>query len=392
MEWKPAVIKDDGTITIPDRWLLLHYYEALNILFRMENALRVFVYVVLKNKFNEKWADTALQSADDEQSTIAAVAAKRVAQAKGFGYLGYEISSPLMYLNSGELTRIITSDSYWEIFKPFFRGRREIIRTKLEEIGTVRNALAHFRPLKYDDVELIKQNVKHAFIGIEQCLMEMTQTSRPVPTNTEGEWYKNLITLGTELCTVRLFQDKSETWLRIEIDYACALLKSSGPSRWRTFTITNLISPAIIKHYPKLASQCTFVTEYIPYVPMSEQGNPQFRKQVSLVFTKAAILNQHLDIGRALKEMILKVESETELVQKDNLARGNLIDSARTSSFLEKDSKWWRTNTDNMKIEFGENDPAEYWGELGRETDDFIAGAPKYPWMPSDISKEESPF
>jgi hypothetical protein len=74
----------------------------------MENGLRVFVYVVLKNKFKDKWSETALQTADDEPSTIAATAAKRLAQAKGFGYLGYEISSPLMYLNSGELTRIIT--------------------------------------------------------------------------------------------------------------------------------------------------------------------------------------------------------------------------------------------------------------------------------------------
>jgi hypothetical protein len=112
MDWKSATTKDDGTIVVPDRWLHLHYYEALNILFRMENSLRVFVYVVLKNRFKQKWPETALQTADDEQSTIAATAAKRVAQAKGFGYLGYEISSPLMYLNSGELTRIITSERF----------------------------------------------------------------------------------------------------------------------------------------------------------------------------------------------------------------------------------------------------------------------------------------
>ena len=121
MDWKSATTKDDGTISVPERWLHLHYYEALNILFRMENALRVFVYVVLKNKFKENWAQTTLQTVDEEKSTIAATAAKRIAQAKGYGYLGYEISSPLMYLNSGELTRIITSEPYWELFKPFFR-------------------------------------------------------------------------------------------------------------------------------------------------------------------------------------------------------------------------------------------------------------------------------
>jgi hypothetical protein len=210
MDWKSVKVKDGGAIEIPERWLHLHYYEALNILFRMENALRVFVYVVLKNRYRDKWTETALQTIDEEQSTIAAVAAKRIAQARGYGYLGYDVSSPLMYLNSGELTRIITSDSYWDLFKPHFRGKREIIKTKLDEIGTVRNSLAHFRPVKLDDIELIKQNVNHVFVGIEQYLAEMTLANRVVPTNTAAKWYKDLSTVGSTTCKVQLFQDRSD--------------------------------------------------------------------------------------------------------------------------------------------------------------------------------------
>ncbi|HWW99085.1 MAG TPA: hypothetical protein VNY74_15370 [Edaphobacter sp.] len=86
MDWKSAKIREDGSVVVPERWLHLHYYEALNILFRMENALRVFVYVVLKNKLREKWTETTLQTIDDEQSSIAVIAAKRIAQAKGHGY------------------------------------------------------------------------------------------------------------------------------------------------------------------------------------------------------------------------------------------------------------------------------------------------------------------
>jgi len=96
MDWKSATTKDDGTVSIPEQWLLLHYYETLNILFRMENALRVFVYVVLKNNFKEKWSETTMQTLEEAHSTIASTARKRVAQARGFGYLGYEITSPLM--------------------------------------------------------------------------------------------------------------------------------------------------------------------------------------------------------------------------------------------------------------------------------------------------------
>jgi hypothetical protein len=53
MEWKSIETDDTRGLNIPGEWLLPHYYEALNALFRIENALRVFVYVVLKNQFKD---------------------------------------------------------------------------------------------------------------------------------------------------------------------------------------------------------------------------------------------------------------------------------------------------------------------------------------------------
>ncbi len=396
MDWKSATVKEDGTVIIPERWLHLHYYEALNILFRMENALRVFVYIVLKGRFKDKWIDTPLQTAEDEQSTISAIAAKRLTQAKGFGYLGYSINSPLMYLNSGELTRVITSDKHWELFRPFFRGKRDIIRTKLDEIGVIRNALAHFRPLKYDDIELIKQNVKHVFAGIEQCLSEMTETRRVVPTNTEGDWYKNLTTLGSSLCTVRLYQDGAEKWLRVELNYACAVLRNAAPGDYRAFTVSNLDSPAIIARLPLLSRHCTFLAEDIPYVDVTHDNCPNFVKKVSLVFARNAILENYQEICDQLRDLLLTIDTETELLRKDNLARGALIDSAHIMSvrrrIVDDEDSWWSVDTNRLRSELGENSPSEYWGNLGLQTGDFIAGSTKYPWMPSDISKEEFPF
>jgi hypothetical protein len=394
MDWKSATTKDNGAVKIPERWLLLHYYEALNILFRMENSLRVFVYVVLKNKYKEKWAETALETIEEEQSTIAATASKRMMQAKGFGYLGYEISSPLLYLNSGELARLITSDAYWEIFKPFFRGKREIIKTKLDEISTVRNALAHFRPLKYDDIELIKQNVKHAFIGIEQCLSEMTQTHRVVPTNTEHEWYKTLSALGSEICPVKLYQNGTEKWVRVELEYASAILTESKGGTYRWFNVTRILSSAIINSFPKLAEWCTFMSESVSHAAIDEDNKPGFKKKVSLVFSKPALVAGHDKIAEQLTRLLKKIETETDLIEKDNLARGGLIDAVAIWASKKEagDQTWWSASTDSLKCELGEIDPPEYWGEIGLYIDDFIAGSTKYPWMPSDISKPEDPW
>ena len=228
----------------------------------------------------------------------------------------------------------------------------------------MRNALAHFRPLKYDDVELIKQNVKHAFVGIEQCLAEMTQTYRVVPTNTEEQWYRSLITLGSNCCTVKLFQDKSERWIRIEIDYACASINSGGSVRFRSFNITTLLSPKIIKAFPAIARHCTFMSEKVPYVGVTQDNVPNFRKEVSLVFGSTTIVEHNNEINDRMKDLLLKVQTETELVQKDDLARGDLIDLVNVSASLRKDSQWWSTNTEKLKCKLGESDPPEYWGEI----------------------------
>ena len=57
MDWTKAQAKEaqEGWI-IPGTWLHLHCYEVLNILFQIENGLRVFVYLVLKDEQKEKWA------------------------------------------------------------------------------------------------------------------------------------------------------------------------------------------------------------------------------------------------------------------------------------------------------------------------------------------------
>ncbi|QDP73067.1 hypothetical protein FOG18_11075 [Legionella israelensis] len=401
MEWKNAKKKGEDVIAIPERWLHLHYYEALNILFRAENALRVFVYVILKNQTHDKWTETMLQVTEEKQLTIAAASTARKKQAEGYGYLGYSINSPLMYLNSGELTRLIVSDSQWTAFKKHFKGTKEIIKTKFDEIGTVRNTLAHFRPIKIDDIELIKQNIKHAFLGIEECLKEVTTILNIVPTNTEADWYQSLSNLSNEYCNVQMYQSSREEWVRIEITYSCAILnKEQYWQGYYSYKVLNLISPAIVKldEYSYLAKLCTYVMEHIPYTSMEKDYNPAFKKQTSLIYSKHILKNHHDAIKTGLQNLIAKIKEESNLIKEDNLARGTLIESIQTSASFSRDKDdetkgWWNVRSEILAYPFGENDPAEYWGDLDLlYQSDFIAGAKKYPWMPSDISSSELPF
>jgi len=231
MDWRKATLKKYGyknsEYVIPNRWLHIYYYEAFNILFRVENSLRVFVYSILKNQFFDEWANIQIETSENKKTTIAAAAKKRITQDEDFGYLGYEHSSPLLYLNSGELIRIITSEEYWKYFAKYFKGRKEIIRNKLDEIGNIRNSFAHFRPIKEDDIELIKQNTKHTFMAIEKYLNEMTDTLSITPTNTEEEWYMKIVPLGTKNCVFTIHQSDSADWIRIQMECKCMVTKTN---------------------------------------------------------------------------------------------------------------------------------------------------------------------
>ena len=186
MRWQNAYRNNEGLLKVPKRWLHVHYYEALNILFRFENSLRVFVYTVLKNEFAEKWLECIVAIGGNDPQMLKTITAKRINQADSFGYIGFDIKAPLMHLTSGELVELITADSYWPKFKEYFRGNKEIMKNKLLEIGTIRNSLAHFRPIKPEDIEVVKHNSRHTLLGVEECLYNVFFQSLRVPTKYIG--------------------------------------------------------------------------------------------------------------------------------------------------------------------------------------------------------------
>jgi len=393
MKWKQAEPVKGG-FNIPQRWVYLMYYETFNLLFRIENALRIFVYIVLKNELRDKWADAVI--ADDEQGTLNSLAKKRMSQAQTFGYLGHTITCPIMHLNSGELTRLIVSEAYWKLFKPHFLGSKEIIKNKLDEIGSIRNSLAHFRPIRADDVDAIKQNSKHVLLGIEKFLEQVLFQSDIVPTNTPDDWYKNLKTLGTDQCAFTFQQSADEQWVRVSMQYACPIIKKEP--LWQDyfrFTVLTLHSSAVLKKYPEIAKDVCSLSETTGYPQMLENYDARCSKTLSLVLSRSMLSSQHVNLKKALEKLLLAIAKETELIQKDNLARGQLVHSAIVSASLktENDKSRWQWFYQNLRTPVVENDPPEYWGNFSLSRwEDFIAGTDEYPWMPESVSENELPF
>lgn len=392
MEWKQASQKKDDSTIIPDSWIYIHYYEALNTLFRLENSLRVFVYIVLKNSFFDKWCDIQITSDDVEEATIETIAKKRRNQAQDFGYLGYNVNCPMMYLTSGELIRIITSDTYWKYFKSYFPASKQIIEHKLDEIGVIRNSLAHFRPLKSDDVEVIKNNAKHALSGVDYFLEQLGSCINVVPTNTPDNWYSSISPLNSKCCSLKLYQSKDQIWVELHFTYHSKIISTGDFSSKREYfshQILNLITPQILKHYGSITKYATCLTEMAATAGNYSPEKPSFHKTFCIYFNRDVLSKHYEDIRNDIELFFNDIKSETELILSDNLARGNLVSVARVSARLHKAEKnnWWAIDAKDTLCPYTkELSFPEYWG------DTFLFGSmvttnDQYPWMPTEVSK-----
>ncbi|WP_331350739.1 hypothetical protein [Cellvibrio sp. UBA7671] len=395
MEWQTATAKENNEYKIPERWLHLHYYEALNILFRFENSLRVFVYAVLKNKYYEQWKTQTFNTGDSQQKSIQNLAAKRISQAENFGYLGYDVKCPIMHLTSGELIELLTSDNYWPLFKSHFRGNKEIIKNKLLEIGSIRNSLAHFRPIKSDDVEIIKQNAKHTLIEIEKCLDNIFNQEQKVPTNSTFSWYKKISTLGNTFVTTNPLISKDEKWINLQLIFRSPMLeKNKYGDTYVAYKIAKLITPNIARDFTDLSSLVTYISESIRYPGINQDHDIHIRKIVNIVLSEQALRENSEAILMGIENIISKISEESELLIQDNLAKGTLLETASCSAHrLETgDRKYWKFEYNNLKRSYQPDDPDEYWGDFFSNEHDIVAGSTIYPWMSSEISKEEFPF
>lgn len=394
MDWKDAKNIKNNQYDLPWNWLKIEYFEVINILFRFENSLRTFVYIVLKNEYKEKWKDKNITSDDQENYTIAGIAKKRIEQAKNHAYLGYTFSNPLLHLTSGELGKIITSNDHWAHFKPYFLGSREIIKNKFDEIGTVRNSVAHFRPIKRGDVELIKQNSIHTLTEIEKALEELINCSDNVPTNSEDRWYQELITINSSESTLSFNQSKDEKWVNITLSFNSPILKKEIYGKdFGRITCTNLKTSNVISNYQNIHENIISVTEDEPSIFTKDIDNIKIVKRISFRFSRKCLEMMYEKIKEDFIKILTQIKEELNLIQDDNLARGKLIEVV--TIFIEKndESPYYHSTTSVFSTEFTEDTPVEFWGNLNYAHSNFISNTNKFPWMSVTVSDDkELPF
>lgn len=395
MEWAKVGKEADSKLVVPSTWLFPHYYEALTVLFRVENALRLFVYVVLKERYGPKWRDLEISSDEQGKTTISALAKRRIEQGKNFGYLTYPIQSALMHLTSGELVGLITHDAYWPIFTKYFPAARNVITLKLQEIGTVRNALAHFRPVSENDVEIVKLNANQMLAGVEKTLVELIECSHAVPTNTEDEWYKSLGAITSDHFTIKFSQSRDESWIRVTLSYRSVLVKRPTKTEHHAwYRVTTLDAPALVEVNGDLKTSMLFAVERLPVARVDAELDLDARKEIGLTFSRRALAEGHVEIAARLESVLSQVSQETDLLCEDQLARGKLVSVARVEAAEEKhgNRSWWSVTKSGLNSITPQGELSEYWGSISAGKN-FVSDTDDYPWMPVKICDfDDIPF
>lgn len=396
MDWLGVQLKEEGNIKVPPNWLFLHYYEALSILFRVENALRTLVYIVLKNGSGLDWPNTSISSDDGNQTTIGALAKKRISQSREYGYLGYQIGSPLMHLTSGELVRILISDSYWPLFKKYFNASKQVVTLKLEEIGTIRNSLAHFRPLTQNDVEVVKQNANQVFSVIEETLMNIVGDGQRVPTNIKDEWYINLCSLGGQLSQIIHSQSSDGQWIRVSLQFNCLIMNKYPikPDTHATYTLLNLNPVGMLYEFKKLMQYVTCVIEDVPYISMPADFNPRIMKNIGFLFRRDILRDHHNELKTELEKLIAEIDNEADLIKEDKFAQGKVVYISNLAARKrgEPPHLFWSFDYDSLRKRLDENDPPEFWGSFQMYSRNLVSDANRFPWMPVPVSDLKYPW
>lgn len=296
----------------------------------------------------------------------------------------------MLFLNSGEILQVLTSEAYWKHFARYFKASKGIVETKLQEIGTVRNALAHFRPIKPEDIDLVKQNSRHVLLEVERCLSELTSTSDAMPSNSKEEWYTKIMAIGNEHVATALFASTDQEWIRIELTYKIAVLsKDKYGNDFLYMKVSNLRTDRILKDFETLRKKCIFVSESEPHGIINPAEELVTSKRISIVFSRERLAESIDDLILDLQTIADISKSETILVSQDNLAKGDLIEVKVVTATATRDeqSVKWSVNIGALATQLADADYAEFWGQRMHYTSDFIAGSEQYPWMPATIAK-----
>lgn len=200
MRWLRSERNNHFGPTIPGGWLNIRYIEALSILFRIENSLRLYVFCLLKENLGAGWRGVQVADPGGESKSIAQIAKQRATQMLKHGYVSRQARCDLAHLTLGQLVSLILDDKQWKFFGRHFRADKQVIKHKLLELAEIRNALTHFRVITDSDIDRLRLNATDTLGGVEAYLNTLVLPKTELPSNeTDAGWDQQLVGKHGEL-------------------------------------------------------------------------------------------------------------------------------------------------------------------------------------------------
>ncbi len=393
MEWKSSKkIKEwNNNYEIPTNWLGIEYYEALNILFRVENTLRILVFIILKTQHNIEWKNLMIKTQMGKDKSVNSIANQRLKQDNDYGYLWFSISTPLLHLTSNELINLIFQEEYRKYFKGFFPWKKEIIKYKLDEIGNIRNALAHFRPIKKWDIDLIKQNSLHTLWKIENFIYNFISFWDNIAHSNNEDWYKKLKSLKEENFKISFNEDEKKDWVSITLTFSIKTFEKekdvfSDDLLMKAFIPDN---NKIMERFENLVTYSTCITENYPFSYLNDINQErELEKQLKLKFSKENLEKNYEKIYKDLESLSKELGKDESTLESKWIRKWNILEVVEcTYGHREYDEgSFYSLDITPFKTKITDKSPQEFWGNLNYTSRDFVTSSSRYPWMPVNIS------
>ncbi|HOX41518.1 MAG TPA: hypothetical protein PK263_04970 [bacterium] len=382
---------DYERLHIPVDWVPVQYYDAYNILFRIENTLRLLLFVVLKSHYRDEWEN--IQIADEvNPGTIRALAKIRREAAQDFGHLGSPSNNPLLFLNGGEIVRLITSEKYWQYFQECFPANRKNTQLKLFEILSIRNDMAHFRAINREHLVTLKNNINQVlkkagdYLAGVVCYGLIGQ-----PTSITQEWSADLERMSQGNVHLTIFPG-SEGWLTIKLYYRQPITTITELSNSdKLVMFKRLESLSILEHYKGITNNIVSMQETVE-AEMDEDDHLYFDDYIDaeLMFTAhVRTINKHAEefvseVKRLVANILSEESGKNATGEKTVLSVGTILWSDGLNSL-------WN---DIAKKAIESRFP-EYWGDyFGKKAyvpENFIMRTRYFPWFAKTITQRDNP-
>ncbi len=290
-----------------------------------------------------------------------------------------------MYLTAGELVGIILSPTYGKLFRKFFAGPENIISAKLQEIATIRNALAHFRPVTPAHVKILRENgsvVLQKFQSQLQALL-FTKKGRLI-----RSWKGSFVRPATENRTsieCRVGQPREAGWTVMQLLTNAKISSASTSENTCSFMVEMVSLQRLLAAFPELQNSCVVAREWTS-IPSwdGDSSLPKITKIIRLAFLgttespdKAFFSNDQFPTGASSSEMI--IQSTKNLTSKYRA-------TATEQKIGDLQTRWKIQISKSISSEESQEFP-EDWSCISSDfEDDPLTSIPRYPWMHTDTS------